>query len=168
VSGLLLATTRSPALVVLAAMLGNLAVSTGETGPFLSIEQVLIARASTTAALTRRLSLYNLVGYGAAGLGALTVSFLGDRTDGGISAPTPLPALAWLFAVCGLVQVLVYARLAPGAPDRENDAAPRRAAVDTAGTGRQRPPGRPLVRRLAALFALDALAGGFVLQSLIA
>jgi len=40
-AGVLLATARVPALVVLAAMLGNVAVSTGETGPFLSIEQVL-------------------------------------------------------------------------------------------------------------------------------
>ena len=168
VSGLLLATTRSPALVVVAAMLGNLAVSTGETGPFLSIEQVLIARASTTSALTLRLSLYSLVGYGAAGLGALTVSVLGNRTDGWISAPTPLPALAWLFAVSGLVQVLVYARLAAGTPDREDDAAPGRAEGGAAGIGPRRSRVRPLVRRLAALFALDALAGGFVLQSLIA
>src|SRR5262245_41085251 len=44
VAGTLLATARVPGLVVLAAMLGNVAVSTGETGPFLSIEQVLVAR----------------------------------------------------------------------------------------------------------------------------
>ena len=45
VAALLLLASRNPAIVILAAMLGNVAVGTGETGPFLSIEQVVIARA---------------------------------------------------------------------------------------------------------------------------
>src|SRR5262249_17094473 len=83
-AGVLLATARVPGLVVLAAMLGNVAVSMGETGPFLSIEQVLVARAVSGAGLTLRMSLYNLVGYAASGLGALTVAALasGPRAEG--------------------------------------------------------------------------------------
>ena len=41
-AGLILATARAPALVVLAAMLGNVALSGGDSGPFMSIEQVLV------------------------------------------------------------------------------------------------------------------------------
>jgi len=48
-AGLML-TTANPWLVVLAAMLGNVAVGTGETGPFLSVEQVVIARGRTPVA----------------------------------------------------------------------------------------------------------------------
>src|SRR5262245_23634251 len=57
-AGVLLALARGPGLVVLAAMLGNVAVSTGETGLFLSIEQVPVARAAAGRNLTLRMSLY--------------------------------------------------------------------------------------------------------------
>src|SRR5262245_16287018 len=40
VAGILLLAARGPGLVIVAAMLGNVAVGVGETGPFLSIEQV--------------------------------------------------------------------------------------------------------------------------------
>jgi hypothetical protein len=155
-AGVLLATARVPALVVLAAMLGNVAVSIGETGPFLSIEQVLVARASAGGSLTMRMSLYNLVGYAASGLGALTVAALpgGRHADGaGTTGLGGDGALFWLFALSGVVQVLLYARLpdTPGAP---------------AAAGPRHFPSRRLIYRIAALFALDSFAGGFVLQSL--
>jgi MFS family permease len=145
-AGAVLATTRSPALVVAAAMLGNVAVSAGETGPFLSIEQVLVARAAPPDRLTLALSVYYVVGYAAAGLGALAV------------AAVPGAALAWLFwlfAASGLVQAGLYARLPPGPPGRPAARGPQL-------------PSRGLIYRIAALFALDAFAGGFVLQSLLA
>jgi len=42
----ILLVTVHPWLVVLAAMIGNVAVGTGETGPFLALEQVLVTRAA--------------------------------------------------------------------------------------------------------------------------
>src|SRR5262245_50459072 len=60
--------TRDPWVVVAAAMIGNLAVGTGETGPFLSLEQVIVSRAALPEQLTTALSLYNLAGYGAGAL----------------------------------------------------------------------------------------------------
>jgi predicted MFS family arabinose efflux permease len=156
VAGVLLATARVPALVVLAAMLGNVAVSAGETGPFLSIEQVLVARAAGRD-LTLRMSLYNLVGYVASGLGALAV---GALPDGGAVGGTGAAGLGghgllfWLFAASGVVQVLLYARL----PN---------TSVGPAAAGARRFPSRRLIYRIAALFALDSFAGGFVLQSLL-
>ena len=141
-AGVLLLAARSPVPVVLAAMLGNVAVGVGETGPFLSIEQVLIARAIPAARRTSVLSLYNLLGYGAAALGAAVAARLSAR------------ALFALFLVAAVIQALAYARL-PAAP------AARAAATAAAG------PSNALIRRLAALFALDSFAGGFVLQSLV-
>ena len=44
-AGALLLVFREPWLVVAAAMLGNVSVSTGESGAFLSLEQVVLARA---------------------------------------------------------------------------------------------------------------------------
>ena len=157
-AGVLLATARAPALVVLAAMLGNVAVSTGETGPFLSIEQVLVARAAAGRDLTLRMSLYNLVGYVASGLGALAVAALpggeGHANSAGTIGDGGYGLLFWLFALSGGVQALLYARLSD---------IPVRPPV----AGAPRFPSRRLVHRIAALFALDSFAGGFVLQSLL-
>src|SRR6059036_1302114 len=75
-AALLLLVTRDPWLVVLAAMLGNVAVGTGETGPFLTMEQVVVARAVGAERRTWILSLYNLIGYAAGALGAATVGAL--------------------------------------------------------------------------------------------
>lgn len=154
VAGVIFATTRRPELVIAAAILGNLAVSVGETGPFLSVEQVLLARASAGPRLTMTMSLYNLVGYGAAALGSLSVALI-TRSSGASASGEPYAPLFWVFAASGVLQALVYARLepGPGGPPPPADG---------------RLPSRGLIYRLAALFALDSFAGGFVVQSLIA
>src|SRR5712664_380124 len=144
-SAALFLSTRHPWLVVLAAMIGNLAVGTGETGPFLALEQVIVTRATPRERLTMTLSLYNLTGYAAAGLGAAAVARAG-------ASPRLLFAL---FLLSGLLQLAAYGFMAP--------AKPASAAVRQAAGA----PSRPFVRRLAAIFALDSFAGGFVVQSLI-
>lgn len=140
-AAMLLASAR-PWVVVLAAMLGNVAVGTGETGPFLSIEQVVVARAVSGTRRTTVLSIYNLLGYAAAGLGSVVV---------GLAAPR---ALFTLFLAAAAAQALLYMTLPAVAP------------AARAGTGAG--PSSALIRRLAALFSLDSFAGGFVLQSLVA
>ena len=142
VAAVLLLLTHQPWVVVVAAMLGNVAVGAGETGPFLSIEQVVITRAVEPAQRTAVLSLYNLLGYGAAAIGAATVALGTPRT------------LFAGFLAAAVVQVIAYAALGRV----------RLAAHTPAGTPRS----TPVIRRIAALFALDSFAGGFVLQSLIA
>jgi MFS family permease len=146
VSALVFLATEQPWLIVAAAMVGNLAVGTGETGPFLTLEQVAVTRATPRERLTTALSFYNLAGYAASALGAAAVGYAG-----------PSPRLLFsVFLLGGLVQMGAYALMRPE---------PARAAA----IHRTAPmPSRPLVHRLAALFALDSLAGGFVLQSLIA
>ena len=144
VAAVLLLSSRDPRLVVLAAMLGNVAVGTGETGPFLALEQVRIARAVAADRRTAALSVYNLLGYAAAALGAATVGVL--------AAYRPLFVV---FLAGAAVQCAAYRHLPREAPAerRRPSAAPL--------------PSAPLIRRLAALGALDSFAGGFVLQSLV-
>lgn len=145
VAALVFLAARDPWLVVLGAMLGNVAVGTGETGPFLTLEQVIVARAVPRERLTAALSLYNLAGYASAALGAALMARLGGRAG----------TLFGVFLAGSLAQLAVYAALRQRTP-----LAGRRG--EPAG------PSTPLIRRLAALFALDSLAGGFVLQTLVA
>ncbi len=143
-AAILLLVTHHPWLVIGAAMLGNVAVGAGETGPFLTVEQVIIARAVPGPRRTTALSFYNLIGYSSAGLGAAAVGL----------AASPR-ALFFVFLVGALLQALVYIGL-----DTPRVAPARRARAALGSTS--------LIRRLAALFALDSFAGGFVLQSLVA
>jgi len=101
-SAALFLSTRDPWLVVLAAMIGNLAVGTGETGPFLALEQVIVTRATPRERLTMALSLYNLTGYAAAGLGAAAVARAG-------ASPHSFFAL---FLLSGLLQIAAYGLMA--------------------------------------------------------
>jgi MFS family permease len=143
VAGALLLFFREPWLVVVAAMLGNVSVSTGESGAFLSLEQVVLARALPPERRTWMFGVYNLLGAGAAALGAAAVGLSGS-----------LELLFALFVAGAGVQAFAY-RTLPETPPRAHPPAAG------AGSG-------PLVRRLAALFALDSFAGGFALQSLVA
>lgn len=144
VAALILLSSRDPRLVVLAAILGNVAVGTGETGPFLTLEQVRVTRSVAASRRTVALSVYNLLGYAAAALGAVTV--------GALAAYRPLFVV---FLVGAAVQCAAYACL------------PREAAAERRRPQGTRLPSAPLIRRLAALGALDSFAGGFVLQSLV-
>ena len=141
-SALLLLGFTWPPIVVAAAIIGNVAVGAGETGPFLAIEQVVIARAVPAARRTHVLGFYNFLGYGAGAIGAATIGVVG--------APRALFAT---FLVAAAVQAIAYARVRVGA-----------VPARTSGSGR---PSAPLIRRFAALFALDSFAGGFVVQSLV-
>ncbi len=144
VSASLLLLSREPWVVVLAAMVGNVAVGAGETGPFLSIEQVMIARAAPAGRRTKVLSVYNLLGYAAAAVGAAAVGMVDSYR-----------VLFAVFLAAAGVQAMAYRRVTATAPVRVRGSV---AAV----------PSTALIRKLAALFSLDSFAGGFVLQSLVA
>lgn len=133
---------EKPWQAIAAAMLANLAVGAGETGPFLTLEQICLARATGSERLGGAMSIYNFVGYVAAAGGAAVV---GRRW-------VDANAAFLLLLAAAVVQLGIYAAL-------RLKAAPPAAPV----SGRS----SALIRRLAALFALDSFAGGFVMQSLV-
>lgn len=139
---LLFLTAERPWQAIAAAMLANLAVGAGETGPFLTLEQICLARTTGSERLGGAMSVYNFVGYVAAAGGAAVV---GRRW-------VDANAAFLLLLAAAVVQLGIYAAL-------RLKAAPPAAPV----SGRS----SALIRRLAALFALDSFAGGFVVQSLV-
>lgn len=143
VSAILFLVSRNPWVVVLAAMIGNLAVNVGETGPFLSIEQVILARAIPFERRTAALSYYHFVGYGSAALGA--------AVSGWVASFTYLFAA---FLVGSLIQLACFRMLSDHKVERKP------------GSGKLIPDS-PVIRKIAALFSLDAFGGGFVAQSLV-
>jgi len=99
---------------------------------------------------------YSLVGALAGAVGALAAATPDLLAPLGLDTVTGIKAMFVLYALLGLLGGLLYARI----PQRP----PARAEGATAALG----PSRHIVYKLAALFCVDAFAGGFVVQSLLA
>ena len=146
----LLITAGAPAwLLALVALSGALSTEVVESGPFTTLEQVMLASAGTRQPqLVRGFGLYNAVATVAGAAGALLGTLPADqRLVGGT------------LALVGVAGALLAARLP------ETVEAP---AVERTGRRRALASSRGLVLRLAGLFAVDSLAGGFVVQAWIA
>lgn len=138
--GGLMTATGALAPIVAAAALGLLNASGQEIGPFLPLEQVTLA---AQARGVDRMAVYNAVGTGALALGAVAGGAL------------PFSATFVIYAACGASIAISYAcarvgTLAPIAPTKRST---RRFGIS---------------ERLAALFAVDAFAGGLIVQGFIA
>ena len=151
-----------PLLVV--AFVGTLNPSSGDVSVFLPLEHARLAGAAEGHARTALFARYSLLGALCAALGALgaglpdALAGVGDLTRLDV-----LRALFGLYGLLGLLVLLIYRRLpeAPEAPAASSPAAPPALA---AALG----PSRGVVVRLAALFSVDAFAGGLVVNALMA
>ena len=158
--------TAFPVLLV-AAFFGTLGASASETAPFLPIEQAMLPQ---TSAPERRMVLfarYNLVASFGVALGALAAGMPDLLARYGIPISAGIRLLFGIYVLVGLGTALLASRLTPAieAQPRSDEGTPN------AGWRRLVPPlgrSRGIVLRLSALFSLDAFAGGFVVQSLLA
>ncbi len=167
------AITRNFYLLLLAATIGVISPSGNEVGPFLSIEQASLTQLVSDRKRTKAFAWYNLAGSFATALRALAGGAISQLLQGLGYAPLSSYRVVVLgYGLVGLLMIGLFARLsqtieAPAirlqslpANDPPENPAPRR----TLGLYRS----QKVVFRLAALFSLDAFAGGFVIQSLMA
>ncbi len=142
--------------LLLVAFVGTLNPSSGDVSVFLPLEHSRLSHAAEGDARTRLFARYSLTGAFCAALGALAAGVPDALAGAGIDR---LAALRGMFAfyggVGGLIRLL-YARM-PQRPEAEQIVAP-------APLG----PSRGTVVKLAALFSVDAFAGGLVVNSLLA
>jgi Ankyrin repeats (3 copies) len=161
--GILLATADSPWLLVAGAVLGTLSPNGQDAGPFAPLEHSLLPACVSSGSSVRAFALYNLVAFGSAAAGAAAAGFtLGGSQRQGIPELAAQRAMLIAYAAAGLVLTGLYLWLAA----RHRSAAPGAvgpAATGSLGLGRS----RGVVLQLAGLQGLDALAGGFIMQSLI-
>lgn len=159
VAGAAFAATRSYPLLLLAASTGTIGATSGEVGPFLSLEQAILPQTVPPQRRNRLYGIYNTVGALAGAIGAL---FAGApallQQFAGLSAVQALRTMFVLYAALAGIAWLLATRLSTRV---------ELAHADRTGAGRLNR-SRGTVVRLSALFGLDSLAGGFVVQSLIA
>jgi MFS family permease len=160
-AGVVFSFTGDPVLLMIAAIIGVISPSGNEIGPFLSLEQAALSQLLPTEQRTKAFAWYNLAGSLATACGALASGFLSQGLrHAGFSELASYKAVILGYAACGIVLFLFFLFLSPG--------------VETGATvpARDRVLGlhksKGVVMKLSALFALDAFAGGFVIQSMVA
>jgi len=161
-AGVVFALSHDFWVLLLAAMVGVISPSGNEVGPFLAVEQASLSQTLPDRERTRIFGWYNLVGSLATASGALGAGLLAQLLQGlGTSALDSYRGIVIAYAAVGIGLAGLFWRLSPAIE------VPlfRRASVATR-LGLHRSSG--IILRLAALFSLDAFAGGFVMQSLIA
>jgi MFS family permease len=163
--GAVFAASESFLLLLVAATIGVISPSGNEVGPFLAVEQAALAQRVTAERRTSVIAWYNLAGSFATAAGALVcgviVEFLQRHALGAVDSYRLILAG---YAAAGLILSLLFLRLSPAseAVSTQSDGGPMVRRVF--GLNRS----RGVVQKLSALFALDAFAGGFVLQSFVA
>jgi MFS family permease len=150
-------------LLLIAATIGVISPSGTEVGPFLSIEQAALAETLSEEDRTAVFAWYNLAGSVATACGALVAGWLCELVaeSGAFGAAIYRPVIV-LYAAIGSVLFAGFLGLS-SATELHRAPGPARA-----GTWLGLHQSRTVVLMLAALFALDAFGGGFVMQSLVA
>jgi MFS family permease len=163
-AGLVFAVTSSVPLLILAATIGVISPTGNEVGPFLAVEQAALSQATPDARRTPTFAWYNLAGYVATAVGALSAGFL---SQGLLAAGAPpvdaYRAIVIGYAIVGLAMAVVFGRVGP-----EVEAPVSQRVDDNVRRQFGLGPSRGIVIRLSALFAIDAFGGGFIPQSLMA
>jgi len=164
VAGAAFAVTDQVPLLILAATIGVISPTGNEVGPFLAIEQAALAQTVPDERRTATFAWYNLVGYVATATGALAAGLLSQvLLDLGVATVDAYRAIVIGYAVIGLAMAVGFWRLGSTveAPPKERRSDDIRELL---GLHRS----RRVVLRLSALFSIDAFAGGFIPQSLMA
>ncbi|MFZ4789472.1 MAG: MFS transporter [Candidatus Competibacteraceae bacterium] len=164
-AGIAFLLTQQPALLMVAAIIGVISPSGNEIGPFLSIEQAALAELLPDRRRTHILAWYNLAGSFTTALGALGGGWLAHTLQAdGMPALDAYKVVLAGYALSGGLLAVLFLGLSP-----QVEAAPRALPPTTRRVfGLRHPESRATIASLSALFALDAFAGGFVVQSLLA
>jgi MFS family permease len=155
-TGLAFPNANHIALIFVVAFVGTLNPSAGDLGMLVPLEHATLTKETADQNRTRIFARYSLVGALATAAGSLAAAAPDFLVPYGLTEIAALKAMFYLYALIGLMAALLYRRL-PRDHAHAADA-PRVSLGESRG----------IVYKLAALFSLDAFAGGFVVQSLLA
>lgn len=134
-----------------------------EIGPFLSIEQSALAQILERKNLTKVIAWYNLAGSFATAFGALCAGWLTEVfLNEGVSLTGSYKIIIAGYGLAGIILLIIFSFLSTQIEaEKVKDVQPVKR---TLGLHKS----KKVVFKLSSLFALDAFAGGFIIQSIIA
>jgi MFS family permease len=155
-TGLLLPALDTLAPILVVAFIGSINPSSGDLGMLVPLEHAVLTKETADRDRTSVFARYSLIGALTSAVGSLAAALPELLASSGWSKLGAIKAMFYGYAALGLVAALLYR----GLPRDHSEAkdAPKSALG----------PSRNVVYRLAALFSMDAFAGGFVVQSLLA
>ncbi len=160
VAGVPFALSGDFTVLVLAATFGVISPSGNEVGPFLAIEQAALSQVLPEDRRTGVFAWYNLTGSFATATGALAGGWSAQALQtSGMASVASYRVLVFAYATFGLLLTFLFARMSGAV-----EAPPAAASAGRLGLHGS----KGVVLRLSALFSLDAFAGGFVIQSIVA
>ena len=149
-----IAPTITPVIFVIA-FIGTINPSSGSVSIFVPLEHSALSHSVTDANRTRSFARYSVVGAIAAALGSLAAASPEYIALTGLPPQTSLQLMFAFYAALGLTAGAIYARMPRQASQTQVPPKPLGAS-------------KVIIFKLAALFSVDAFAGGFVVQSLMA
>jgi len=142
--------------IAVAVFIGTMNPTTGDVGVLVPIEHAMLAREASDEERTRVFAHYSVIGAVATAAGALAAATPSLLQSVGVTPRASLQVMFYTYAALGLASAAFYCFL------------PKANAIEQKRVSAQLGPSRGIVYRLAALFSLDAFAGGFAVQSLVA
>jgi MFS family permease len=160
-AGLGFVLTRNYYLLMIAAIIGVISPSGNEIGPFLSVEQAGITQMIPDDKRTKFFAWYNLAGSFATATGALAGGWLVSILEkNGWSLLDAYRTVLFGYALGGIALFFLFFNTSSAIEVKTQTVSAKRIL----GLHKS----RGVVFKLSALFALDAFAGGLIVQSLIA
>ncbi|HEX9331488.1 MAG TPA: MFS transporter [Anaerolineales bacterium] len=160
-AGIAFVLTRNVILLIFAAVIGVISPSGNEIGPFLSVEQAGLTQIIPASKRTQYFAWYALVGSFATATGALAGGWLAQiLQNNGWTALESYRVILIGYALGGFLLLLLFLNL--------SNSIEAEAMQDTTKRVLGLHRSRKVVFKLSSLFALDAFAGGLLVQSLMA
>jgi MFS family permease len=156
VTGLVFPMVEAIAPILVVAFVGTINPSAGDLGMLIPLEHALLTQETSDRDRTGVFARYSLIGSLTAAAGSLAAALPEFLMARGMAEVSALRLMFYGYATLGLLAAFLYSRLPR---DHMRAAIRPRQALG---------PSRKIVYKLAALFSLDAFAGGFVVQSLLA
>jgi MFS family permease len=161
-AGVVFIFTNNIIILIGAAIIGVISPSGNEIGPFLSIEQAALSQLVADERRTKVFAWYNLAGSAATALGALFGGWMSQLLRAnGFSALQSYQMIIAGYSIAGGILAVLFLFLTPSVEIKTANI----IITNKKFLGLYK--SRKIVLKLSALFALDAFAGGFVIQSLV-
>ncbi|MBR0752636.1 MFS transporter [Bradyrhizobium jicamae] len=141
-------------LIALVGFIGTVNPSGGDLGVAVPLEHAVLARTASDARRTQVFARYSLIGALCAAAGSLAASLPDIMVSAGATQLGAFRAMFYAYAALGMICALLYRQV----PHAHAEARAGQVALG---------PSKRTVYKLAALFSVDAFAGGFVAQSLL-
>jgi MFS family permease len=135
--------------------IGTVNPSGGDVGMVVPLEHTMLAHGAPDRDRTRVFARYSLIGSLSTAAGALAAAIPDVLVSAGVGRIAAFKLMFCCYGVLGVVAAILYRRLRQTRHEERHVSTPLGAS-------------RAMVYKLAALFSLDAFAGGFVVQSLLA